>query len=154
MLPPEAYGAFLANKPGFAERVQALPLGDAAELEHACQALCEHMEHWPVPDTLRSEVAAALAQLGADNAFSVRSSATSEDMGGAAFAGQHDTYLNCIGTDEVFARIRDCWVSLWSPRAISYRLQAGIGLQESAMAVVVQKMAFNASPGSASASIP
>lgn len=143
VLPPEAYRAFLAHTPDFAERVQRLPLGDAAELEQACQALCAQMARWPLSDTLRSEVTSALARFGADGAFSVRSSATAEDLGGAAFAGQHETYLNCVGIDLILARIRDCWISLWSARAIGYRLQAGIGLLDTAMAVVVQKMAFS-----------
>ena len=143
VLPPEAYRAFLANDPGFAEQVRALPLGDAADLEQACQVLCARMAHWPVPDALRGEVETALAQIKADGAYSVRSSATAEDLGGAAFAGQHDTYLNCIGIDQILPRIRDCWISLWSARAISYRLQAGVGLLDTAMAVVVQKMAFS-----------
>src|SRR3569832_84390 len=135
--------AFLTNRPGFAERARSLPLGDAVGLERACQALCAEMACWPIPDTLHCEVESALAQFGADSAFSVRSSATAEDLGGAAFAGQHDTYLNCIGIDPILARIRDCWISLWSARAVSYRLQAGIGLLDTAMAVVVQKMAIS-----------
>lgn len=143
VLPPEAYRAFLVNEPGFAELVRALPVGNTADLEQACQALCARMSHWPVPDTLRGEIEVALARLGGDCAFSVRSSATAEDLGGAAFAGQHDTYLNCIGIDNILSRIRDCWISLWSARAISYRLQAGVGLLDTAMAVVVQKMAFS-----------
>lgn len=143
VLPPDAYRAFLTNRPGFAERARSLPLGDAAGLERACQALCAEMACWPIPDTLHCEVESALAQFGADSAFSVRSSATAEDLGGAAFAGQHETYLNCIGIDPILARIRDCWISLWSARAVGYRVQAGIGLLDTAMAVVVQKMAFS-----------
>ncbi len=143
VLPPEAYRVFLANEPGFADCVNALPLGNTANLEQACQALCARMAHWPMPDALRNEVETALARLDGGSAFSVRSSATSEDLGGAAFAGQHDTYLNCIGIDSILARIRDCWISLWSARAISYRLQAGVGLLDTAMAVVVQKMVFS-----------
>lgn len=143
VLPPDVYRAFLANGPGFAERAQSLPVGDAARLEQACQALCAEMVCWPIPDTLHREVESALAKFGIAGAFSVRSSATAEDLGGAAFAGQHETYLNCIGIDQILARMRDCWISLWSARAVSYRLQAGIGLLDTAMAVVVQKMAFS-----------
>src|SRR3569832_1929137 len=143
VLPPDAYRAFLLFWLGFVVCVWSLPLGDAAGLERACQALCAEMACWPIPDTLHCEVESALAQFGADSAFSVRSSATAEDLGGAAFAGQHETYLNCIGIDPILARIRDCWISLWSARAVSYRLQAGIGLLDTAIAVVVQKMAFS-----------
>lgn len=142
VLPPDAYHVFVKNIPDFARRLSELPLGNTAGLEQACQALCEHMSRWPVPDSLLDEVRMALSDFSAGTAFSVRSSATSEDLGGAAFAGQHETYLNCIGTDEIISRIRDCWISLWSARAVSYRLQAGFGLEDTAMAVVVQKMAF------------
>lgn len=143
VLPPEAYRAFLSNEPDFAELVHDLPLDDTAGLEQACQALGASMEQWPLPEALRGEVEAALARIGAEDAYSVRSSATAEDLGGAAFAGQHETYLNCIGLDQILNRVRDCWISLWSARAISYRLQAGIGLLDTAMAVVVQKMIFS-----------
>lgn len=143
VLPPEAYCAFLLYDPNFAKTVQALPLADTAELEHACQALCERMAKWPMPADLRGEVEAAISRIGPDDAFSVRSSATAEDLGGAAFAGQHETYLNCVGIDDILSRIRDCWVSLWSARAITYRRQVGVGLLDTAMAVVVQKMVFS-----------
>lgn len=143
VLPPETYRIFLAQSDALLEEIKTLPLNDVSALESACQQFCVRMSERPMPDLLRENVMQALTAFPAGTAFSVRSSATSEDTGGAAFAGQHDTYLNCIGADNVLARIRDCWASLWSARAISYRLQAGVGLMDSAMAVVVQKMAFN-----------
>ncbi|MBS4098137.1 MAG: hypothetical protein KGZ83_15000 [Sulfuricella sp.] len=143
VLPPQAYSAFLAHDPGFAQVLRGLPLGDPAAMEAACEQLCTCMALWPVPDSLRGELCEALARFPVGTAFSVRSSATAEDTGGAAFAGQHETYLNCMGLEQIAARIRDCWVSLWSARAVSYRLQAGVGLLDTAMAVVVQQMAFN-----------
>lgn len=143
ILPPAAYQAFLEHAPDFAKTVQDLPLTDTVGLDRACQALCERMAQWPMPAGLRGEVETAVSRIGSDSAFSVRSSATAEDLGGAAFAGQHETYLNCIGIDDILSRIRDCWVSLWSARAITYRRQAGVGLLDTAMAVVVQKMAFS-----------
>ena len=142
VLPPESYRIFL-EKSGLVEEIRSLPVDDLPSLEGACRLLRERMSQEAMPEELQTAVCKALAGFPDGTAFSVRSSATSEDLGGAAFAGQHDTYLNCIGATEVLVRMRDCWASLWSPRAISYRLQAGIGLLESAMAVVVQKMAFN-----------
>lgn len=70
----------------------------------------------------------------------VRSSATSEDLPGAAFAGQHDTYLNIDGADDVIAAVRRCWASLFSERAVAYRNRLGIKSDTVAMAVVVQSM--------------
>lgn len=143
VLPPEAYQTFMARDPNFPEFLRSLPLSDPAALDQACLQLCARMSHWPLPDTLLGEVQNALSDYSQETAFSVRSSATAEDMGGAAFAGQHETYLNCIGLESIVSRIRDCWVSLWSARAVSYRLQAGVGLMDTAMAVVVQKMVFS-----------
>ena len=56
----------------------------------------------------------------------VRSSATAEDLPGASFAGQQDTYLNVVGTDAVLDATRRCWASLWTERAVSYRTTQGI----------------------------
>lgn len=143
VIPPDSYRIFLAQDPGLEGEFDVLPLDAPAALEQACRQLCARILRLPVPVPLCDAVAEALADFPDKTAFSVRSSATSEDLGGAAFAGQHETYLNCVGTDSVLDRIRHCWASLWSARAISYRLQAGVGLTNTAMAVVVQKMAFN-----------
>lgn len=143
VLPPDTYRIFLEESGDLLEEMRSLPLHDLPALETACRQLYVHFSAKPLPEALCADIREALTAFPANTAFSVRSSATSEDSGGAAFAGQHDTYLNCIGADIVLARIRDCWASLWSTRAVSYRLQAGIGLLDTAMAVVVQKMVFN-----------
>ena len=75
-----------------------------------------------------------------DTPVAVRSSANAEDLPGLSFAGQQETYLNVKGTDEVVAAVRNCWASLWTPQAISYRHQNGIDQGSVAMAVVVQVM--------------
>jgi phosphohistidine swiveling domain-containing protein len=143
VLSPDSYLAFIGQATGLDSRLQQLPVNDSAALEQACGELCNALSALDLPEALLGDIARALAAFPANTAFSVRSSATAEDMGAAAFAGQHETYLNCIGLECIASRIRDCWVSLWSPRAVTYRLQAGIGLTDTAMAVVVQKMAFN-----------
>ena len=75
-----------------------------------------------------------------DAPVAVRSSANAEDLPGLSFAGQQETYLNVSGADEVVAAVRNCWASLWTPQAISYRHQNGIDQGSVAMAVVVQAM--------------
>ena len=70
----------------------------------------------------------------------VRSSATAEDLPDTSFAGQQDTYLNVSGRDQVVRAVLDCWASLWTPRAMSYRHEMGITNENIAMAVVVQLM--------------
>jgi pyruvate,water dikinase len=70
----------------------------------------------------------------------VRSSATAEDLPGASFAGQQDTYLGVIGDDAVLDAVRRCWASLWNDRAVTYRKANGVDEHGIAIAVVVQKM--------------
>ncbi|MPL59307.1 hypothetical protein SDC9_04856 [bioreactor metagenome] len=71
----------------------------------------------------------------------VRSSATAEDLPGASFAGQQETYLNIQGESEVLKAIKKCWASLWTPRAVQYRSLKGFGESEVALAVIIQEMA-------------
>jgi phosphohistidine swiveling domain-containing protein len=93
----------------------------------------------PIPDEVRAPIVEAYTALG-DGPVAVRSSATVEDLVGAAFAGQHDTYLDIAGADEVIDAVRRCWASLWSDRAIAYRRRRGVSAAEARMAVVVQAM--------------
>ncbi len=90
---------------------------------------------------MAAEIATAYQGIEGDNpAVAVRSSANAEDLPDMSFAGQQDTYLNVRGTDEVVAAVRNCWASLWTPRAMSYRHEMGIEHDAVAMAVVVQLM--------------
>ncbi|MDQ4116254.1 MAG: PEP/pyruvate-binding domain-containing protein, partial [Actinomycetota bacterium] len=82
----------------------------------------------------------ALGGDGADAAVAVRSSSASEDSAEHSFAGEHDTHLWVRGADEVLARVRDCWASLFTARATDYRRRAGLDGAGDAMAVVVQEM--------------
>ncbi len=70
----------------------------------------------------------------------VRSSATAEDLPDLSFAGQQDTYLNILGVEQVLKAVIDCWSSLWTARAIGYRMRNDIPHHETALAVVVQAM--------------
>ncbi|MFE6735842.1 PEP/pyruvate-binding domain-containing protein [Microbacterium sp. NPDC057650] len=108
-----------------------------------------------LPTDIALQIAAAYAALG-EGPVAVRSSATAEDLPGASFAGQQDTYLNIEGTDAVVDAVRRCWASLWNARAIAYRSRVGheaaAGLS---IAVVVQRLVpaevagvmFTANPG-------
>jgi phosphohistidine swiveling domain-containing protein len=92
-----------------------------------------------VPDTIRAAVVEAYTALGR-GPVAVRSSATAEDLPGAAFAGQHDTFLNVIGADAVLDAVRRCWASVWTDRAVAYRRRRGISSLDVRMAAVVQAM--------------
>ncbi len=92
-------------------------------------------------EAMAEEISSAYLALDGDNPpVAVRSSANAEDLPDMSFAGQQDTYLNVRGEEAVVAAVRDCWASLWTPRAISYRHEMGIPQEEVAMAVVVQLM--------------
>ena len=93
----------------------------------------------PIPDAVETAIREAYRSLG-EGPVAVRSSATAEDLPGATFAGQQDSFLNVIGADAVVAGVRGCWASLWTDRAISYRSRLGIPDDAVAMAVVVQTM--------------
>ncbi|MQA81219.1 MAG: phosphoenolpyruvate synthase [Streptosporangiales bacterium] len=99
-----------------------------------------------VPDELRSAIAGAYSDLGG-GPVAVRSSATAEDLPGAAFAGQQDTYLNVIGAEAVVDAVSRCWASLWTERAIAYRRQRGVDSGDVLIAVVVQRMVDAESAG-------
>jgi len=92
----------------------------------------------PMPEDLRDGIATAYRALGDDVPVAVRSSATAEDLPGAAFAGQQDTYLNIVGADAVIDAVRDCWASLWTDRAVSYRQERHVDPHTVRIAVVVQ----------------
>ncbi|WP_239003565.1 rifamycin-inactivating phosphotransferase [Nocardia panacis] len=97
------------------------------------------IEAIPIPD----EVAVAIAgRLDANTAYAVRSSATAEDLPTASFAGQQDTFLNIIGPEAVLEHVRLCWASLFTERAVAYRVRNGFDHRKVHMAVVVQRMVF------------
>jgi len=88
---------------------------------------------------LRAMITERYLALGA-GPVAVRSSATAEDLPGATFAGQQDTYLDVVGAEAVVQAVLECWESLWTERAVSYRARLGIPPEEVSIAVVVQPM--------------
>ncbi len=96
-------------------------------------------ENVTIPDGLAAAIGKAYADLGG-GPVAVRSSATAEDLVGAAFAGQQDSYLNVVGEVAVLDAVRRCWGSLWTERALAYRRHQQIGSGNLQIAVVVQQM--------------
>ncbi|MBA3946389.1 MAG: phosphoenolpyruvate synthase [Herpetosiphonaceae bacterium] len=96
-----------------------------------------------IPDDINEEITCLLSSLGEKNAYAVRSSATAEDLPTASFAGQQDTYLNIIGKEAILEHISKCWASLFTERAVIYRLQNGFDHRKVYLSVVVQKMVFS-----------
>ncbi|GGL60482.1 phosphoenolpyruvate synthase [Sporolactobacillus putidus] len=93
-----------------------------------------------IPEDITEEITRFLSRLGEKNAYAVRSSATAEDLPAASFAGQQDTYLNIIGKKAILKHISKCWASLFTERAVTYRLQNGFDHRKVYLSVVVQKM--------------
>jgi phosphoenolpyruvate synthase/pyruvate phosphate dikinase len=100
-----------------------------------------------IPDDLAAAITEALAQFGEHAAYAVRSSATAEDLPSASFAGQQDTYLNVVGPAAILQHISRCWASLFTERAVIYRMRNGIDHRLVDMAVVVQLMVFPQASG-------
>jgi phosphoenolpyruvate synthase/pyruvate phosphate dikinase len=95
-----------------------------------------------IPEEINEEITSILLRFGEKNAYAVRSSATAEDLPTASFAGQQDTYLNIMGKDSILKHISNCWASLFTERAVIYRLQNGFDHRNVHLSVVVQKMVF------------
>jgi phosphoenolpyruvate synthase/pyruvate phosphate dikinase len=100
------------------------------------------IESIPIPGEIEEEIVHHLAKLDEKNAYAIRSSATAEDLPMASFAGQQDTYLNVTGTKTILRHINKCWASLFTDRAIIYRVQNGFDHSKVYLSVVVQKMVF------------
>ncbi|MFD1963906.1 pyruvate,water dikinase [Pseudonocardia antarctica] len=138
-----AYRAVVEGAPGFdalLDRLAGLPADDADGLAAVAAELRGLVASRPVPDDVAAAVTAAVGRAPAGTAWAVRSSATAEDLPTASFAGQQDSYLNVVGADAVLDRMRDCWASLFTDRAVAYRRRRGLDHRAVAMAVVIQEM--------------
>jgi pyruvate,water dikinase len=137
-----AYRHFVAAnslQPEIERLAQAAPPDDLTSLTGAANAIGALFARSILP----AEVAAAIREAYAtlrEPPVAVRSSATAEDLPGASFAGQMETYLNIQGADALLAAVRRCWASLWTARAISYRARQGIAPAAVSLAVVVQEL--------------
>ena len=100
-----------------------------------------------IPDDLAAAITRPLARLGEHAAYAVRSSATAEDLPTASFAGQQDSYLNVVGPAAILQHVSRCWASLFTERAVTYRLRNGLDQRKVHMAVVVQQMVFPQAAG-------
>jgi pyruvate, water dikinase len=134
-VPPGFVVAADALAAALGERARELASLSADDAERA-QRIVQDAE---MSKELREEVVAAYRELGDDVPVAVRSSACAEDSQEASFAGQQETYLDVRGADEVIERIRHCWGSFFSERALFYRAEKG-SLDDLGMAVVVQRM--------------
>ncbi|MCK5027423.1 MAG: phosphoenolpyruvate synthase [Candidatus Pacebacteria bacterium] len=143
-----AYREFVNNS-GLAEiireRLEGLDTSDIKSLQKNGKAVREAFLKVELPDQLQKEIEVAYKDLSEaygseETDVAVRSSATAEDLPGASFAGEHDTYLNISGSDHVIQAARKAMASLFTDRAISYRVDKGFDHFDIALSVTVQKM--------------
>ena len=139
----EAFWAFLGEDTDVLQSIADLDGLAPADLEAARllgATLRERLTARAVPPPVLDAIVAAWRTAGVEDPYAVRSSATAEDLPEASFAGQQDTYLNVRGEADLVDRVRACWASLYTDRAILYRLENGIASREVALSVVVQRM--------------
>lgn len=113
---------------------------DIDQVDRAAQAIRIRIRSHKLPAEVETAIRTAYAAMGDNMPVAVRSSATAEDLPDASFAGQQDTYLWVNGADQVVEKVRDCWASLYTTRAVAYREKNRIPHIDVLMSVGVQKM--------------
>ena len=138
-----AFRRFLEQAPsldGQLDRLSRLTPAERDEIRVLSSDIRATIEAAVIPDDVAAAMASELTRLGDQAAYAVRSSATAEDLPGASFAGQHDSFLNVVGLAVILDSVRRCWASLYTERAVTYRLRNGFDHRKVHMAVVVQQM--------------
>lgn len=146
----EVYRRILEDTPSIKELLEQLSLlkvEDRIKISEISGEIRRALESTVIPEDISGDITCFLLRLGEDNAYAVRSSATAEDLPTASFAGQQDTYLNIIGKEKVLKHISRCFASLFTERAVTYRLQNGFDHRKVHLSVVVQKMVFPQAAG-------
>jgi pyruvate,water dikinase len=139
----DAFERAVAEVPPIADRLDQLSRlnpDDREAIRTLSAEIRRAIEHAAIPGVVVSAIGESLSRFGEQAPFAVRSSATAEDLPGASFAGQHDSYLNIVGASGVLHHVRRCWASLFSERAVTYRRRNGFDDRDVRMAVVVQHM--------------
>jgi len=143
-----AYDKFI-HETNLRDKIERLINGmnkdDVNDLQRAGEQIRAHIKEADMPKELRNDFIKQYEELenrlGVENPeIAVRSSATAEDLPGASFAGQQETYLNVSGKKDLIKRIKDCYASLFTNRAISYREDKGFSHFDVKLSAVIQKM--------------
>ncbi|HHP5741639.1 TPA: phosphoenolpyruvate synthase [Bacillus paranthracis] len=129
------------------QQLTKLKLEDRAQIGEMSKEIREVIMAVQIPTDVVEAVTQYLSRFGNEHAYAVRSSATAEDLPYASFAGQQDTYLNIIGKEAILQHVRNCWASLFTERAVMYRMQNGFEHNQVSICVVVQKMVFPEASG-------
>lgn len=123
-------------------RLSTLKVEDRNQIIEVSKKIQEIITEVKIPSDIEQAITSNLSQFGEAHAYAVRSSATAEDLPHVSFAGQHDTYLNIIGKESILRHIKKCWASLFTVRAIIYRIKNGFDHRQVYLSVIVQRMVF------------
>jgi len=146
----EAYKKIIEQTPElpeFLEQLSHVKAEDRESVSEISRKIRHAIEGTSITEEFAEEVTRHLIKLGDKDAYAVRSSATAEDLPTASFAGQQDTYLNIIGKEAILRHISKCWASLFTDRAVTYRIQNGFDHRKVHLSVVIMKMVFPEAAG-------
>ncbi|PFH88450.1 phosphoenolpyruvate synthase [Bacillus sp. AFS088145] len=136
----ESYHALL-------DQLKMLNVKDRDQISEISRKIRDIILEVAIPSDVVNSVSTYLSKFGEELAYAVRSSATAEDLPHASFAGQQDTYLNIIGKENILQHISKCWASLFTDRAVIYRMQNDFDHSQVYLSVVIQKMVFPQASG-------
>jgi pyruvate,water dikinase len=149
LIPTAAYLDYVGSndlKKRILSRLTNLPFDEPAASQEASAEIRAWFRVEKTDAEWTSSIRRAYADLGG-GPVAVRSSATAEDLPDMSFAGQQETFLNIVGEQMLFESIVNCWSSLWTARAISYRSRNGIPHEDVALSVIVQIMVQSEASG-------
>lgn len=129
------------------DQLTALKAEDRVQIGEISRKIRQIIVDVEIPSDVVEAVTLNLSQFGEEHAYAVRSSATAEDLPHASFAGQQDTYLNIIGKKAILQHISKCWASLFTDRAVIYRMQNGFDHRQVYISVIIQRMVFPQASG-------
>lgn len=146
----EAFNSMMGATPSINSllgQLSLLKVEDRSKISELSSKIRKAIESVTIAQNIVDEIANYLTRFDENEAFAVRSSATAEDLPSASFAGQQDTYLNIIGQEAILKNISKCWASLFTERAVVYRIQNRFDHRKVRLSVVVQQMVFPQAAG-------
>lgn len=140
-----AYKRIVKDNPLAAElldELSELEITDLDSIRSISERLRNAIESTKIPEEITEEIIGSFEKRGSELTYAVRSSATAEDLPTASFAGQQDSFLNIHGKEQLLRHIRKCWASLFTERAVVYRIQNGFEHRKVHLSVIIQQMVF------------